>query len=98
MATVRDKTKRSDRLVARITPDDKALLERAATLQGGSLASFVIFHVRQAAQEVIRQHETICLNEVESKRFIQALLAPPGKAPARFVKAVAQYRETVTEH
>ena len=98
MPTVRDKLKRSDRLVARITPDDKALLERAATLQGGSLASFVVSHVRQAAQEVIRQHETIRLNESESKRFLQALLAPPGKAPARIVKALALYRETVTEH
>ena len=98
MSDVRDKPKRSDRLVARITPDDKALLERAALLQGGSVASFVVFHVRQAAQEVIRQHETIRLNESESKRFLQALLAPPGKAPARFVEAMALYRATVTEH
>jgi uncharacterized protein (DUF1778 family) len=95
--TVRDKSKRSDRLVARITPDDKALLERAATLQGGSLASFVVFHLCQAAREVIRQHETIQLNECESERFLRALVAPPGKAPARFTKALALYRETVTE-
>jgi uncharacterized protein (DUF1778 family) len=97
VTTVRDKLRRSDRLVARITPDDKAMLERAATLEGSSLASFVVSHVRQAAQKVIRQHATIRLNEIESKRFVRALLAPPGKAPARFVKALALYRQTVTE-
>lgn len=95
--TVRDKPKRTDRLVARITPDDKVLFERAATLQGASLAGFIVSHVRRAAQEVIRKHETIRLNEIESERFLKALLAPPGKAPARFVKALARYRETVTE-
>ena len=95
--TVRDKPKRSDRVVARITPDDKALLERAATLHGGSLASFIVFHARMAAQEVIRRHETIRLNGLESERFVKALLAPPGKAPARFAKALALYQETVRE-
>ena len=98
MPTVRGKSKRSGRLVARITPDDKALLERAATLQGGSLASFIVFHVRQAAEAVIRQHAAIRLNEDESERFVHALLAPPGKAPARFTEAMALYRKSVTEH
>jgi uncharacterized protein (DUF1778 family) len=96
--TVRDKSKRSDRLVARISPDDKAMLEHAANLEGSSLGGFVVSHVRQAAQEVIRRHETIRLNKIESKRFLQALLAPPGKTPARFAKALAIYRKTVTEH
>ena len=95
--TVRDKPKRSDRVVARITPDDKALLERAATRHGGSLASFIVFHARMAAQEVIRRHETIRLNGVESERFVKALLAPPGKTPARFTKAVERYRKSVSE-
>ena len=95
--TVRDKPKRSDRVVARITPDDKALLERAATLHGGSLASFIVFHARMAAQEVIRRHETIRLNAIESERFVKGLLTPPGKAPARFAKAMELYRKTVRE-
>jgi uncharacterized protein (DUF1778 family) len=97
MSTLRDKPKRSDRLVARITPDDKALLERAAALEGASLATFVISHVRTAAQDVIRQHDVIRLNEAESARFMRALVAPPGKASQRFAKAAALYRATVTE-
>ena len=38
--------RRSDRLVARITPEDKSLLMRAATLEGWTLASFVVSHIR----------------------------------------------------
>lgn len=97
MPTFRDKPKRSDRLVARITPGDKALLERAAALEGASLATFVISHVRTVAQNVIRQHEVIRLNEEESERFVRALVSPPGKASHRFAKAAALYRETITE-
>ena len=97
MSSHRDRPKRTDRVVARITPDDKALLERAVGLHGGSLANFIVFHARLAAQEVIRRHETIRLNAVESERFVKALLAPPGKAPIRFTKAVKLYRKSVSE-
>ena len=97
MPHVKTKPKRSNRLVARITPDDKALLERAATLEGSSLASFVLSHVRTAAAEIIRQHETIQLNQTESERFLKALVAPPTKPTARMASALELYRQTVTE-
>jgi uncharacterized protein (DUF1778 family) len=93
----RTKPTRTDRLVARISPNDKALLERAATLEGSSLATFVISHVRTAAAEVIRRHETIQLNREESERFIKALVAPPGKTPARLAEALELHRQTVKE-
>lgn len=93
----RMKPTRSDRLVARISPDDKVLLERAATLEGSSLAAFVVSHVRMAAAEVIRRHDAIELNRAESERFLKALVAPPGKAPSRLAKAMALHQKTVTE-
>ena len=91
------KQNRSDRLVARITPDEKALLERAATLEGSSLASFVVSHVRTAAAEVIRRHESIQLNQSETERFLKALTAPPRQATPRMAKAIDLYQSTVTE-
>lgn len=97
MATVQNGPRRSDRLVARITPEDKSLLTRAAALEGSSLASFLVSHIRDAAQEVIRRHDSIQLNESESRRFVEALLAPPVKPTARFVKAFKLHQETVTE-
>lgn len=97
MPAIREKSKRTNRLVARIAPEDKALLERAAALEGASLATFVVSHVRTAAQEVIRQHDLIRLNEAESQRFITALLSPPGQPSQRFAQALELYRQTVTE-
>jgi len=97
MATLQNDTRRSDRLVARITPEDKSLLTRAAALEGSSLASFVVSHIRDAAQEVIRRHDSIQLNEFESRRFVEALLAPPTRPTERFVRARKLHQETVTE-
>lgn len=91
-------TRRTDRLVARITSEDKELLERAATLEGCSLAMFVTSRMRAAAEEVVRRHETIQLNRGESLRFAKALLTPP-RAPAKRLKdALVLYRTTVKEH
>lgn len=95
MPALREKSKRTNRLVARIAPEDKALLERAAALEGASLATFVVSHVRTAAQEVIRQHDLIRLNEAESQRFITALLSPPGHPTARFAQALDLYRPLI---
>jgi uncharacterized protein (DUF1778 family) len=89
--------RRSDRLVARITPEEKSLLARAAALEGASVASFVVSHVRDAAQEVIRRHNSIQLSESESKRFMEALLTTPKKQTMRFARAKKLYQETVSE-
>ncbi len=97
MATLQNNPCRSDRHVARLTPEDKSLLTRAAALEGSSLAAFVVSHIRDAAQEVVRRHDSIRLNEAESRRFVEALLAPPAKPTERFAKALKHHQETVTE-
>lgn len=89
--------RRSNRLVARITEDDKALLERAAGLEGCSVAVFVMSQVRAAAEEIVRRHDTVKLNQAESRRFVEALLAP-AKAPTKRMRgALELHRKTVTE-
>lgn len=89
--------RRSNRLVARVTSEDKALLERAAGLEGCSVAVFVLSHVRAAAQEVVQRHDTVKLNQEESKRFVNALLGP-AKAPNKRVRAALKlHGSTVTE-
>ena len=91
------KPRKSDRLVARLTPEDKALLERAAGMEGRSVAAFVVSHVRAAAEKVVRENEVIRLTAKESRRFVAALLAPPRPPTKRMQKALALHRETVTE-
>ncbi len=89
--------RKSGRLVARVTPEDKALLERAAQLEGCSVGRFVISHSRAAAQQLVRGRQTIRLSAQESRRFVKALLAPPRPPTRRFKEALALYRRTVIE-
>lgn len=88
---------KDDRLVARINPEDKAVIERAAALEGLSVASFVVSHARSAAVRTVEEHERIRLNDRESRSFVEALLASPRKPPAAARKAFADYRDSVTE-
>lgn len=88
---------RTSRLVARISPEDKALLERAAGLEGTSVAAFIVGHGRAAAQEIVRQHDTVRLNQAESQRFVKTLLAPVKEPANRLQEAIALHRATVTE-
>lgn len=80
-----------------MTPKDKALFERAAVLEGCSMGRFVVVHVRAAAEKVVQEHETIRLNVEESRRFVEALLAPPRPPTRRMKDALALYRESVIE-
>lgn len=89
--------RRSDRLVARVTPEDKALLERAAELEGCSVAVFVVSHVRAAAEEVVQRHHVVRLNQAESQRFVKALTAPLKQPTKRMRDALALHRASVTE-
>ena len=90
-------SRRSNRLVARVTPEDKALLERAAGLEGCTVTRFVVSHLRAAAEEIVRRHDTVRLNQAESRRFVTALLAPPKPPAKRMRAALALHRKTVTE-
>jgi len=97
VATQRKPGRKSGRLVARLTPEDKALLEQAAVLENCSLGSFVVLHCRAAAEKVLRDRERIRLDAEESRRFVQALLGRPRPATRRFKEALLLYREMVIE-
>jgi uncharacterized protein (DUF1778 family) len=83
---------RAARLEARVTPDQKALLQQAATLSGRTLSEFVVASAQEAAARVIQEHETIRLSRAEQIAFVNALLKP--RVPtARLRRAVAKYRQ-----
>lgn len=84
-----------DRLVARISPDDKTLIARAAALSGQSLASFVLAQARKAALDTLATRERIVLNAAQSRRFVEALLAPPRPPSPALLEAAQAYRATV---
>ena len=91
------KPRNSGDWLAELTSKDKALLKRAAGLKGCSVGAFVASHVRAAAEKVVQDNEVIRLTAKESRRFVEAVLAPPRPPTRRMQNALALYRETVSE-
>jgi len=89
------KSQKAERFVARVTREDKQIFQEAAALEGRSMATFVILHAREAAEETIARRNVIRLNAADSRRFVEALLAPPRPPTARMKRALKLYRETV---
>lgn len=85
-----DKT-RGARLEARISSEQKTMLQHAAALSGRTVSEFVVASAQAAAAKIIQAHETIRLSRAEQIAFVSALLDPP-KPGARLRQAAAKYR------
>lgn len=81
------KPAKAARIDARLTSDQKELLEHAAALQGRTVTAFVLASAEEAALKTIREHETIRLSERDREAFIDALLNPPR--PSKRLRAAA---------
>lgn len=92
------KERKSQRLVARVSETHKKLFERAAEMEGRSVATFVIAHAVEAAEQLIREHDIIRLNAEQSRRFVEALLAPPRPIPDALRRAQKEYQKRVVNH
>jgi uncharacterized protein (DUF1778 family) len=88
---------RTEELVARITPGNKAILQEAAALQGESIESFVIRNALENAEKALREPNVIRLNEEQSRAFAEAILAPPRPVSEAFKEAGRLHRERVVE-
>ena len=86
---------KSARLVARVSPEDKLVIARAAELKGASLAEFVITEAKAAASRVMEDARLLRLSAEESQRLMGALLAPVRKSPASVVRAKKRYQKSV---
>ena len=82
------------RLEARITLEQKDLVERAAAYQGRTVSDFVVNTVQDAAKAVIQEHEVLRLSGSQSRAFVETLLSPPEPNEA-LEQAAEQYREDV---
>jgi uncharacterized protein (DUF1778 family) len=83
---------RSARLEARISVEQKTMLQQAAALSGRTLSEFVVASAQEAASRVIQEHETIRLSRTDKMAFVSALLNPP-RPNVRLRKAAAAYRK-----
>lgn len=80
------------RLEARISPEIKSLLQKAADLEGITLTDFVIASVQVAAIATIQKHQTLKLSLEDSEAFVDALLNPPLPNQA-LLAAAARYQQ-----
>jgi uncharacterized protein (DUF1778 family) len=88
--------KTTARLEARISPETKALIQKAADLQGRTLTDFVVASVQAEAYRVIEQHQTLKLSLEDSEAFGDAILNPP--APNDALKSAAlRYKKVLVE-
>jgi uncharacterized protein (DUF1778 family) len=93
MAKVATKT---ERLEARVTPAQKARIQRAADLEGRTLTDYVVTHLEAQAERTIREHEVITLSPRDSELFYNTLMNPP--APNEKLRAAfKRYREMLGE-
>jgi uncharacterized protein (DUF1778 family) len=83
------------RLEARLSQETKALVQKAADLEGRTLTDFVISSVQAAAYKVIEQHQTLKLSLEDSEAFANAVLNPPQ--PNEALKSAAlRYKKTIS--
>jgi uncharacterized protein (DUF1778 family) len=83
---------RDARLEARVPRQTKALLERAAAVQGKKMTEFVVNSAIEAAHRVLRESELIDLTRRDRIAFVEALLNPPAPN-ARLRKAAARHAQ-----
>ncbi|MBF6613841.1 MAG: DUF1778 domain-containing protein [Chloroflexi bacterium] len=65
-----------DRVEARLTEEQKEMIQYAAGLLGLSVSDFLITSAQRAAESVIREHNVITLAAQDSLAFAQAILNP----------------------
>jgi uncharacterized protein (DUF1778 family) len=85
---------RDERLDARVSREEKEMIETAASLRGTSASDFVRMATREAALNTIREHEVLTLNERAKRVFVEALLNPP-KPNERALAAARRLKEEI---
>jgi uncharacterized protein (DUF1778 family) len=83
---------RAERLEARVTAEQKSLIERAAAVQGRTVTDFVLTSVQDAARRAIAEHQQLALSVRDSEAFVDALLNPKP-VNDRLRDTVRRYRE-----
>jgi uncharacterized protein (DUF1778 family) len=89
-------TPKRERFAARLSREQKELMQRAADLQGQTLTDFVVASAQQAAERAIRDHELIVLSARDSYAVMQALLHPEP-AGAWLRQAAQRYKDFMGE-
>jgi uncharacterized protein (DUF1778 family) len=66
----------TERLEARVAPEQKTFFLKAANLRGVTLKEFMIESMREAAVRTVEEHELV-LSANEQQTFVDMLMNPP---------------------
>lgn len=91
-APAQAKTKKTDRLEARVSPEIKELCQQAADLEGRSLTDFVVQTVCDAAKRTILDHQIINLSTRDRAAMFEAFGNPPPPTE-ELIRAAHRYKE-----
>ena len=92
-----DVTQKTERVVSRVSPDVKALLEQAASWAGfSSVNQFIVQSAIREAERIMRQEQVIRLSARDTQAFLQALEHPP-QPNAALLAAAKRYQRTVVK-
>jgi uncharacterized protein (DUF1778 family) len=83
---------RTQRTEARLLPEQKRRIERAARLKGLSVSDFIVQHADEAAIKTIESHTAWVLEEKDLEFFVRSLLGPPEPS-AKMKAAAKRYKE-----
>lgn len=80
----------TERIEMRVSPKDKALIEKAAAVSGQALTAFAISNLVERAKEILARNEVTALSDRDREVFLK-ILDREKPAPA-LVKAVKRHR------
>jgi uncharacterized protein (DUF1778 family) len=84
-----NKIRKSTRLEARVTEEQKQLLEGVAFLRGQNLTEFIVAVLTEASMQIVKDREILELTDRDRQAFVNALLNP--SAPSDQAYADAQW-------
>jgi len=91
MKTVKGSLGKTARLEARVTLEQKQVIQHAADIEGRSLTDFMLYNLQSVAQKIIQDQTVMELSPNDSKIFVESLLNPP-KPSDNLKKAVRRYK------
>ena len=91
LARAKKAAAKSARLAARLSPEQKRIVERAAALNHQPVSQFMVASAMRAAQEIIQQHDIMTLSARDSLAVMEALLHPEP-AGAKLQDVAARYK------
>ena len=86
-----NKTKRSARIEARLTPENLTIIKRAAEIQGRSVSDFIVAAAQEVAHRAIEETQIIRLSVEQQRQVAEALINPPPPTPA-LIRAFEHHR------